>query len=71
MPEQDSIKEVMFYAEKYLDVQVNDSNRERLISIYNHLYGNVALVEHLLIYGAEHNKKNLRYLERIAVDLES
>ena len=63
MPEQDSIKEVMFYAEKYLDVQVNDSNRERLISIYNHLYGNVALVEHLLIYGAEHNKKNLRYLE--------
>ena len=68
MPEQDSIKEVMFYAEKYLDVQVNDSNRERLISIYNHLYGNVALVEHLLIYGAEHNKKNLRYLERIAVD---
>ena len=59
MPEQDSIKEVMFYAEKYLDVQVNDSNRERLISIYNHLYGNVALVEHLLIYGAEHNNKRI------------
>lgn len=68
MPEHDSIKEVVFYAEKYLDIQVNESNRERLISIYNHLYGNVDLVEHLLIYAAEHHKKNLRYLEKIAVD---
>lgn len=60
-------EQLLMVAEQYLGRQLGRSDMETILFIYDKLGFSSDLIDHLVMYCVEHGKKDLRYIEKVAL----